>query len=120
VKELRDDAVVLRTYRTGESDRVVVLWTRGHGKVRVLAKGARRATSRLGGSLEVGAHVRVDLVATRGEFFIVRNVEHLERMATARSSYERITAGTPWSRSSTRSPPRTSPTRASSSCSCAC
>ncbi len=93
MRELRDDAVVLRTYRTGESDRVVVLWTREHGKVRVLAKGARRSTSRLGGSLEVGSHVRVDLVATRGEFFIVRHVEHLDRMATARSSYERITAG---------------------------
>jgi len=61
--------------------------------VRVLAKGARRATSRLGGSLEVLGHVRVDLVATRGEFYIARHVEHLERMATLRSAYERITAG---------------------------
>jgi DNA repair protein RecO (recombination protein O) len=93
VREFRDDAVVLRTYRTGESDRTVVLWTREHGKVRVLAKGARRATSRLGGSLEVLGYVRVDLVATRSEFFIARHVEHLERLATLRASYERINAG---------------------------
>jgi DNA repair protein RecO (recombination protein O) len=93
VREFRDDAVVLRTYRTGESDRAVVLWTRAHGKVRVLAKGARRATSRLGGSLEVLAHVRVDLVATRGEFYIARHVEHLTRMVTLRADYERIAAG---------------------------
>ena len=50
MKELRDDAVVLRTYKSGESDRVVVLWTRDHGKVRVLAKGIRKTTSRLGGT----------------------------------------------------------------------
>ena len=42
MRELRDDAVVLRTYRSGESDRVVVLWTREHGKVRALAKGSRK------------------------------------------------------------------------------
>jgi DNA repair protein RecO (recombination protein O) len=93
VKEFRDDAVVLRTYRTGESDRAVVLWTREHGKVRVLAKGARRSTSRLGGALEVLGWVRVDLVATRGEFYIARHVEHLERLATLRGDYDRIAAG---------------------------
>jgi len=42
VKEIRDDAVVLRTYKSGESDRVVVLWTRNYGKVRVLAKASAR------------------------------------------------------------------------------
>ncbi len=93
MRELRDDAVVLRTYRTGESDRTVVLWTRAHGKVRVLAKGARRSSSRLGGSLEVLGYVRVDLVATRGEFFVARHVEHLDPLATLRSAYERINAG---------------------------
>jgi len=59
VKEIRDDAVVLRTYKSGESDRVVVLWTRNYGKVRVLAKGIRKTTSRLGGNLETLAHVNV-------------------------------------------------------------
>ncbi|MDE3065622.1 MAG: DNA repair protein RecO [Acidobacteriota bacterium] len=93
MREFRDDAVVLRTYRSGESDRAVVLWTREHGKVRVLAKGARRSTSRLGGTLEVLGFVRVDLVATRGEFYIARHVEHLERLTTLRADYERITAG---------------------------
>ena len=52
MREIEDDAVVLRTYKSGESDRVVVLWTREHGKVRVIAKGIRKTTSRLGGTLE--------------------------------------------------------------------
>ncbi len=93
MKEIEDDAVVLRTYASGEADRVVVLFTRAHGKLRVIAKGVRKSTSRLGGTLEVLAHVRVDLVRTRGEFYVARHVQHLARYATLRSDYERIVAG---------------------------
>ncbi|MGA2124300.1 MAG: DNA repair protein RecO [Acidimicrobiales bacterium] len=93
MNEIHDDAVVLRTYKSGEADRVVVLWTRHFGKVRVLAKGARKATSRLGATLETLAYVKVDLVKTRGEFYIVRHVAHLGHLANLRASYTRITAG---------------------------
>jgi len=93
VREISDDAVVLRTYKSGESDRVVVLWTRQHGKLRVLAKGVRKTSSRMGASLETLAYVTVDLVKTRGEFYIARHVQHKERLATLRSSYPRISAG---------------------------
>jgi DNA repair protein RecO (recombination protein O) len=93
VKEIRDDAVVLRTFKSGESDRVVVLWTRNFGKVRVLAKGIRKTTSRLGGNLETLAYVNVDLVKTRGDFYIARHVAHRERLTTLRKSYARINAG---------------------------
>ena len=72
MRELRDDAVVLRTYKSGEADRIVVLWTRLHGKVRVIAKGARKTTSRLGATLETLACVNVDLVATRVQRHHVR------------------------------------------------
>ena len=42
----RDEAVVLRTYRLGEADRIIVMLTRSHGQVRAVAKGVRRTTSR--------------------------------------------------------------------------
>ena len=93
MREIDDDAVVLRTYKSGEADRIVVLWTRSHGKVRVLARGVRKATSRLGATLEALAYVRVQLVKSRGELYIARHVEHRERLTTLRSSYERINAG---------------------------
>ena len=93
MKEFADDAVVLRTYKSGESDRVVVLWTRNHGKVRVFAKGIRKTTSRLGGTLEPLAYVKVDLVKSRGELYVARHVAHRERLTTLRSSYSRINAG---------------------------
>lgn len=92
-REVEDEAVVLRTYRSGESDRVVVLWTREHGKLRVLAKGVRKTSSRMGGSLEPMGHVRVHLVKGRGELWITKHVSHLERMEVLRGDYERIAAG---------------------------
>lgn len=93
MREIHDDAIVLRTYKSGESDRIVVLWTRHHGKIRVLAKGIRKLTSKLGGTLEALAYVRVHLVETRGDLYIARQVQHRERLTTLRSSYERINAG---------------------------
>ncbi|HVB50177.1 MAG TPA: DNA repair protein RecO [Acidimicrobiales bacterium] len=93
MREISDEAVILRTYKSGESDRVVVLWTRQHGKLRVLAKGVRKTSSRMGATLETLAYVTVDLVKTRGEFYIARHVQHKERLATLRSSYSRISAG---------------------------
>ncbi len=48
----RDEAVVLRTYKIGEADRIVSLLTRSHGKVRAVAKGVRRTSSKFGARLE--------------------------------------------------------------------
>lgn len=48
----RDEAIVLRTHKLGEADRIVTLLTRQHGKVRAVAKGVRRTASRFGSRLE--------------------------------------------------------------------
>lgn len=48
----RDDAIVLRTHKLGEADRIVTLLTKRHGKVRAVAKGVRRTTSRIGARME--------------------------------------------------------------------
>lgn len=48
----RDEAVVLRTYKLGEADRIVTLLTKKHGKVRAVAKGVRRTSSKFGARLE--------------------------------------------------------------------
>lgn len=93
MNEIRDEAVVLRTYKSGEADRIAVLWTREHGKIKVLAKGARKQSSRLGGALEVLAHVDVDLVATRGDIYITRHIQHVNRHEVLRGDLERLQAG---------------------------
>ena len=53
------DALILRTYKLGEADRIVVFLTRDRGKKRGVAKGARRARSRFVGALEPMTEVRV-------------------------------------------------------------
>jgi len=53
------DALVLRTYKLGEADRIVVFLTRDRGKKRGVAKGARRPRSRFTGALEPLTEVRV-------------------------------------------------------------
>lgn len=57
----RDDAIVLRTQKLGESDRIITLLTRRHGRVRAVARGIRRTTSRFGARLEPFGHVDVQL-----------------------------------------------------------
>ena len=52
----RDDGVVLRTWRLGEADRIIVLLTAEHGKVRAVAKGVRKTRSKFGGRLEPTSH----------------------------------------------------------------
>jgi len=63
----RDDAVVLRTQKLGESDRIITLLTRRHGRVRAVAKGVRRTTSKFGARLEPFGHVELQLAAPTGE-----------------------------------------------------
>jgi DNA repair protein RecO (recombination protein O) len=61
----RDDAVVLRVQKIGESDRVITLLTRRHGRVRAVAKGVRRTTSRFGARLEPFGHVDLQIAEGR-------------------------------------------------------
>lgn len=61
----RDEAIVLRTHKLGEADRIVTLLSREHGKVRAVGKGVRRTTSRFGSRLEPFMHVDVQLSTGR-------------------------------------------------------
>lgn len=53
----RDEGIVLRTHNLGEADRIVTVLTRSRGKIRAVAKGVRRTTSRFGARLEPGSAV---------------------------------------------------------------
>ena len=61
----RDEAIVLRTQKLGEADRIITLLTRSHGRVRAVAKGVRRTSSRFGARLEPFSHVDVQLAEAR-------------------------------------------------------
>lgn len=55
----RERGVVLRTHKLGEADRIVSLVTEGRGKVRAVAKGVRKTTSKFGARLEPTTHVEI-------------------------------------------------------------
>jgi len=85
----RDEAVVLRTMRLGEADRIVTLLTRGRGKVRAVAKGVRKTKSRFGGRLEPLGHVALLLYEGR-ELDVVTQVESIEHFRAVREDLDRL------------------------------
>ena len=70
----RVSAVVLRHSELGEADRLLTVYTREHGKMRVVAKGARKVTSRKAGHLEPFTHVTLQLAKGR-DLMIVTQAE---------------------------------------------
>ncbi|OGO39027.1 MAG: DNA repair protein RecO, partial [Chloroflexi bacterium RBG_16_56_8] len=64
-RSFRVEAVVLRHNDYGEADRFLTLYTRQQGKLRALAKGARKVTSRKAGHLEPFTHVALQLAKGR-------------------------------------------------------
>jgi DNA repair protein RecO (recombination protein O) len=90
----RDEAVVLRTQKLGEADRIVTLLSRGNGRVRAVAKGVRRTTSRFGSRLEPFTHVDLQLAEGRS-LDVITQAETLHPFgARVGADYERYTAGT--------------------------
>jgi DNA repair protein RecO (recombination protein O) len=72
---LKTDAIVLRSIRYGEADRILHLYTPQHGRLGAIAKGARRARSRFGARLEPFFHIRVGLHDGRGELYTVTSAD---------------------------------------------
>jgi DNA repair protein RecO (recombination protein O) len=93
----RDTGVVLRTYKLGEADRIVVLLTAEHGKVRAVAKGVRKTKSRFGARLEPMSHVRLLLYRSRSNdnaaLDIVSQAESVEPLAPMLDSLDRASQG---------------------------
>ena len=90
----RDEAIVLRTHKLGEADRIITLLTRQHGRVRAVAKGVRRTTSKFGSRLEPFTHVDLQLAEGRNLDTITQAETRGAYAAAVGADYERYTAGT--------------------------
>jgi DNA repair protein RecO (recombination protein O) len=86
----RDTGVVLRTYKLGEADRIVVILTAAHGKVRAVAKGVRKTKSRFGSRLEPMSHVSLLMYEGR-ELDIVSQAESIDHFRTLRDDLDGMT-----------------------------
>jgi DNA repair protein RecO (recombination protein O) len=94
----RDEALVLRVHKLGEADRIVTLLTRRSGRLRAVARGVRRTTSKFGARLEPFSHVDAQLhVSTRPgvTLHLVTEAVTLDAFGEhLADNYSRYTAGT--------------------------
>ena len=81
----RDQAIVLRTQKLGEADRIITLFTRDHGRIKAVAKGVRRTKSRFGARLEPASYVDLQLYTGR-TFDTITQVESIENYGDVLSS----------------------------------
>ena len=81
---VKTEAIVLRSMRYGEADRILHLYTPQRGRVSAIAKGVRRARSRFGARLEPFFHVRAVLHEGRSELLTVTAVDTIATNAGLR------------------------------------
>ncbi len=89
----KTQAVVLRSFRLGEADRVLHLYTEAHGRVGAVAKGVRKTMSRFGARLEPLSHVELVLHRGRSELETVTAAQLVRSHREAREDYYRFSVG---------------------------
>lgn len=87
----RTPALILRRQPFGEADRLLVVLTPTHGKLRVIAKGARKPAARKAGHVELYALVDMLIARGRGELHIVSQAETKEPYLALREDLIRAT-----------------------------
>jgi DNA repair protein RecO (recombination protein O) len=91
-KTVKTEAVVLRSIRFGEADRILHLYSATRGRMGAIAKGARRPKSRFGGRLEPFFRLDLILHEGRGELLTVTNVATVDGYPRLRSSGPALSA----------------------------
>ena len=71
-RSFRVEAIVLRHRDWGDADRLLALYTRQRGKIRAVAKGARKVRSRKAGHLQPFTQITLQLARARGPYIITQ------------------------------------------------
>jgi DNA repair protein RecO (recombination protein O) len=89
----KEQGVVLRSSKLGEADKIVTVMTQGSGKVRAVAKGIRKTTSRFGARLEPFTHVSLMVYRGRGSLDTVSQAEIVSPFLALRGDLGLFAAG---------------------------
>ena len=92
-KSVKTEAIVLRSIRYGEADRILHLYSKDRGRIGAIAKGARKPRSRFGGRLEPFFRLDLMLHEGRSDLMTVTGVTTLDGYPRLRSSGPALTAG---------------------------
>lgn len=90
---VKTEAIVLRSIRYGEADRILHLYSKTRGRLGAIAKGARKPKSRFGGRLEPFFRLDLILYEGRGDLMTVTNVATVDGYPRLRSSGPALSAG---------------------------
>src|SRR5881398_999075 len=92
-RSYKTEAVVLRSFRLGEADRVLHVYTLDRGRIGAVAKGIRKTKSRFGGRLEPLSHVALQLHQGSGELQTVTGVDLVRSHSAVREDSYRLNVG---------------------------
>jgi len=92
-RSYQTEAIVLRSLRFGEADRILHLYTRERGRIGAIAKGIRKTKSRVGARLEPLSHVRLQLHEGSGELQTVTGVDLIAAHRATREQSYRLGVG---------------------------
>ncbi len=87
----RTQGIVLRTYKLGEADRIVVLLSPDRGMIRGVAKGVRKTKSKFGSRLEQTSHIALQIHEGKSELNLITQVETIDYFPQIREDFERLT-----------------------------
>lgn len=89
MKFTKDEGIIIKAVNVGEADKILTLFTRGHGKLRLKAKGIRRITSRRSGSLEIFNNIRFS-AASGKQTDVLTEVEIIDSYSGLRTDLTRV------------------------------
>lgn len=89
MKTYKTEGIILKRSDFGEADRILTIFTKHYGKMRVIAKGVRKTTSRKGPSLELFNHVRI-FVARGKNLDIVTEAEVINSFSKFRKNLKKV------------------------------
>jgi len=89
----KSEAIVLRSMRFSEADRILHLYSEQRGRIGAIAKGVRKTTSRFGARLEPLSHVELLLHEGSGELQTITGVELLHSHRSSREEPYRLNVG---------------------------
>lgn len=84
-----DEALVLARRNYGEADRILVVFTKNHGRISLIAKGVRKPTSRKRGGVEIFNHIKFQANKGKG-LDLVTEVEVIDSFKEIRDNLEKV------------------------------
>jgi len=89
VRGYKTEGIVIKRINFAETDRILIIFSKHYGKIKVIAKGARRTKSRKGGNLELFNHLQLFIQPTRG-FDILTEIKVIETFAKLRQNLKLV------------------------------